>query len=1310
MCNNKRIFVSFFLVIAIVLQMLCFIPAFAVEGVSIFSAELKVKTIVTGLAANLPIEVSEGVTGDVVVKIFGLEKTVAGGYIKLTATEVPTVTETTDFPVTVTVNDITISLGSIRVIMMPENIWVMTADIVDEDIRVTFGAIPNLEKIEVRLNETAVSNTVEGSGNIVRITKKPENGNNIISVKGVRFPELFPSFSFTYMTQIEFKIPEPDGFELVNDNTAADIYVDEKDYPGILHAADNFTKDIALVTGVKAQLKSNTDGLSKVAVIAGAIGNSPVIDKLIEDEKLDVSAIKGKWESYVIDFIDNPVPGVSRGMVIAGSDMRGTVFGIYKLSETIGVSAWSFFSDSVPVHQDALILPAKTLIQGEPSVKYRGIFINSERSLERWMNQYAKVNGHTPPKYEDRGAYRLTHEFYVEVFDMILRQYGNYLWPAMWNNSFWADDPLNGQLASDYGIVIGTSHYEFMNCPDKEWIWSNLGNFLWINPNFPEPENWVYENKDAIVEKWTETMEETKHFETVVTMGMRGQSSNLAVVGTNEQNIDVLNEVIKEQRKIIEKVHGHTDIPQAVVINQEFDTLFWGNDATDPTSGWKASLADDITTILCGDNHGNVRSLPMELSRNRSGGYGMYYHFDYNGAPRSYRWVDTTPLEKIREQMTMAYDYGVQKIWIANVGDLKFNEQPIDYWFKLAYDIEKWGALDGPDSANKVFAKIQFGEELGEDIAEILFDYVFMNGIRKPEIVFGNTFSHTFFNEFENMHEKYTEIARKALQIKKEIPAEKMDAYYNLVLHPTLVSWNAWNLAYYLGKNQIYQGLGISAVNDYEQIVRASLAFDNFTYQYTYGDPRIMDETYAATVGTIKNWLGPIIGNNIIDANADGYYCVGDGKYYGYYPRRERTEPFDPVSDSSIYYLLMTGWNHLTSQKTFTNTGTTHNRLFTLNIPEESEMVVLPQAWLGTTLPNAKTGSIDLHQFTNYGDETRFIDIATTGSTAFDYTATANNDWIILSKAGGTVSTGNKVDRFYVTIDWAKVPAAGASGSISINGANAAVMVNVTAETFDTSLLPDKTFIETDGYISILSMNFARSVPATKNGIRYVWTELPNYGRELSSMKVMPNDPNAGYGNARIPGEDSPYLEYNVYIKTPGAIDIITQWAPTNGIDARQITTLDYAVSLGNETPQRVRTIWRNFLIGNIGNVPWADGVESATHTIITRNNGGACMSAHEVAEPGIYTIRIYMVNDGLTLQKILVGTNKLSRTTVAAGINYTDTMTGERFNSPVYTTPTILTGSRSSYQNAVAGTAATATTPGTLATYLGPPESPFVR
>ena len=1035
-------------------------------------------------------------------------------------------------------------------------------------------------------------------------------------------------------------------FILADSKEAAGLYVDtqkgSKAYKGIAHAAENLQGDIHAITGIEPAF-----GLAATSLIAGNIGESPIIDKLIADGRLDVSAIEGKWESYTTSVIDNPAANVNQAFVIAGSDMRGTIFGIYKVCETIGVSPWSFFADSKPARRDTLLLSSKTIVQGEPSVKYRGIFINDERSLERWMNQYAKDNKHTQTLNKNHGAYWLTHEFYVKVFDMILRQYGNYLWPAMWHNSFWMDDPLNGELASAYGIVIGTSHQEFMNCPDKEWVWSNLGDFQWIDSRYPQPENWVYKNKEAMIKKWTQTMTATKDFETIVNMGLRGLS-DVAIFpnGTKEQNILLLNDVIKEQRKIIQDVHKSTDIPQSVIIYKEVEAFYYGDDAANPNSGWKASIADDITVILCDDNFGNVRGLPMDINRNRSGGFGMYYHFDYNGSPRSYRWKDSTPLEKTREQMTMAYDYGVDRIWVVNAGDIKFNEAAIDYWFKLAHDIKTWGEPDGPEKARKDFAAKEFGEELADDIAEILSCYTQLNNVRKPDIVLNNTFSLTYFNEAESLLAKYINITTKALTIKKQIPQERKDAYYNLVLHPAIISCNAWELMINLAKNQACHDLGLTIVNDYANIAKECLQFDNFCMFYTYGAPGLSDEDY---------------------------YCVGNGKYYGYYPRREKEPPFDIVKDESIYYLATTEWNHRTTQFAFAETGNDWNRLYNV-IPEQTpQMVVLPQPWLDKKLPAAKTDSIALPAFTSYGNETRYIDIANTAETPFDYTITANDPWIILRENRGTV---DKIDRVYVSIDAKR---ANANGSITIAGANAKVTVNVSVEIFDTSALPHKTFVETDGYISILSTSYAKSIAAEKDGINYQWTQLLGYGREGASMKVMPTALNAGYGKGRTPGLDSPYLEYNVYIKTPGEIDIITQWAPTNGMDPRQLNVLQYGVSLGEDEPQIVNTLSQNYSVENSSDTMWADGVENAVHTMTLRSGESCCMSRHKTEKPGVYTLRIYMVNDGLTLQKILVGTENLERTTV-------DT-------APACTVPTILTGSLASIT-------------GTNAAYLGPPES----
>nr|AGS52817.1 hypothetical protein [uncultured bacterium contig00009] len=1116
-----------------------------------------------------------------------------------------------------------------------------------------------------------------------------------------------------------FSAPEKTEFELVADGVAADIYVDmdekEEGFIGVAHAAGNLAADVRKVTDVEAKLKRDPAGLGKFTVIAGVIGKSRLIDGLIKAGRLDVGAIEGKWESYVIDYIVKPAPGVDLGLVIAGSDKRGAVFGIYKISETIGVSPWGFFSDAVPIKKDKLVFQRERRVQGQPSVKYRGIFINDERSLHKWMDQYAAANNHTVPAYVTKGrpAYRFAHEFYVEVFDMILRSYGNYLWPAMWSNSFWRDDPLNGILAHEYGIVIGTTHQEFMNTPDKEWVWSDLGRFEWMNPNYPEPENWVYTNRDAMIKKWTEEMEHTKNFETVVNMGLRGLN-DVAIFprGTKAQNIALLNDVIKEQRRIIEKVHGNAAIPQSVIIYKEVESFYWGDDAADPKDGWKASIADDITVILCDDNHGNVRALPLEANRGRSGGFGIYYHFDYNGAPRSYRWMDATPAEKIREQMLMAYDYGADRIWVTNVGDLKFNEPAIDYWFKLAYDVEKWGALDGPARSHTEFAAIHFGGELAGEIGEIIGGYIHMNNIRKGEIVFANTFSFSYFNEAERMLARYKAIADRAIAVRKKIPAEKMDMFYGLVFHPTLISFNAWNTMINLGKNQVYGNLGLMEANKYGEIAAAGLLFDTFSMTYTWGDPGINDPGYSATVDTIKANLG----EDIVAATAapGDFYVAGKGKYYGFYVRRNLAPPHEIVA-GNIWYLGLTSWNHrennASGQFALTDSGASYNRRYEISAAESPVITVLPQAWAqSATVPYARAGSAaSLPAFTSYEDQKRYIDVGTSGSAEITYTVTPNEDWIVVDKTGGALGAAPKayMDRIYVTIDWSKLTETSTGGiTVRQGGADTAATVTVTAVVFDTSALRENTFVETpEGYISILSTSYAKSAPADKDGVSYEWLRLPDYGREFSSMKVAPSDPNAGYRNARAPGVNSPYLEYNIYVKTPGPLDIVTQWAPTNGMDARQLTTLQYAVQVDDGAISTVDTLGANFFVTNGGGIRWADGVESATRTVTARNNGPVCFNTLSNVEAGEHTIRIYMVNDGLVLQKILVGTSEITQRTTVAQATGAPTMGGSAVTFPAYTLPTILIGARDGTTANIAGAAGSVSS-ATLSSYFGPPES----
>jgi hypothetical protein len=512
---------------------------------------------------------------------------------------------------------------------------------------------------------------------------------------------------------------------LVN-GSAADLFVDGNDFAGVKHAVDNLKSDIDLVCGLSPNIKNTSDRLSTNAVIIGTIGKNSVIDDLISKGMIDVSKIKDKWESYIITFVENPVNGVYSSLVIVGSDKRGTIFGIYKISEIIGVSPWVYWADANPVKQKTLLIPSNTIFKGEPSIKYRGIFLNDEgTALATFVKQFGNVSTSSAPGFN--------HNFYTHVFDLILRLQGNYLWPAMWNNAFWVDDAQNPVLADEYGVVMGTSHQEFLASSDKEWTYANQGSWNFIS------------NRNNITTFWTKNIQQRKGFENVYTVGLRGQGdSKILPNGTTQENINILHEAIDLQREILTQVNSDIKkVPQILAIYKEVEEFYY--------AGLDKLLPDDIILVLCEDNHGNLRSLPTSANRNRSGGFGIYYHFQYHGRPRGYRWINCAPLEKTREQMMMAYDYGVKELWVVNVGDLKPYEVAIDYWFHLANDVKTYGVPDGPAQFYKEFAEREFGSEVAEEVADILHSYLQLNNMRKPEIVSFNTFNTAKYNDIYDL-------------------------------------------------------------------------------------------------------------------------------------------------------------------------------------------------------------------------------------------------------------------------------------------------------------------------------------------------------------------------------------------------------------------------------------------------------------------------------------------------------------------------------------------------------------------------------
>ncbi len=581
---------------------------------------------------------------------------------------------------------------------------------------------------------------------------------------------------------------QPGSFRIVQNGAASSLYVAANDYAGVMRAAGDLQGDIASVTGVTPAMVRDPKQLRGSVIIIGTIGKSPIIDALVRNRRINVSSIAGKWESFLIQVVPDPLPGIATGLIIAGSDKRGTIYGIYDLSEQIGVSPWHWWADVPVQHKDALFVKPGSYAQGPPAVKYRGIFLNDEApSLSGWVHE----------KY---GNYN--HQFYTKVFELLLRLKANYLWPAMWNNAFNEDDPLNPKLADEYGIVMGTSHHEPMLRAQQEWKRHGSG-------------PWDYSTNAATLNQfWTEGIERNKDYESIVTLGMRGDGD---LPMSEDANIALLEKIVTDQRAIIAS-HMNKDVaavPQVWALYKEVQEYY--------EKGMR--VPDDVTLLWCDDNWGNLRRLPTPEELKRSGGAGIYYHFDYVGDPRSYKWLNTVPITKVREQMNLAYEYGADRIWIVNVGDLKPMEFPIEFFLTFAWDPHRW-PKEAVTEYTRLWAQREFGPEHATEIAHIVSQYTKLNGRRKPELIDPDTFSQVNYQEADRVQAEWQSLVDEAEKIYAALSPNMRDAFYQLVLYPTKASALVNELYITAGKNRLYAMQGRASTNDLAERVRTLFQAD----------------------------------------------------------------------------------------------------------------------------------------------------------------------------------------------------------------------------------------------------------------------------------------------------------------------------------------------------------------------------------------------------------------------------------------------------------------------------------------------------
>lgn len=698
---------------------------------------------------------------------------------------------------------------------------------------------------------------------------------------------------------------------LVHEGVAADLWLDANESAAVLRAAQDLQADIERVSGVEPALHTESSAVQgNVVLVAGTIGRSGLIEQLLRRRKLDLDDISGKWEAFVIQSVSRPWPGVEQAIVVAGSDKRGTVFGLYEISQQIGVSPWYWWAD-VPVqkHPSLFVRTGRYPSLG-PAVKYRGIFLNDEApALQNWAEE--KFGG-------------LNHEFYGHLFELMLRLRANYLWPAMWGNALIDDDPRSAPLADEYGIVLGTSHHEPMMRAHVEW--ARYGNGPWD----------YSQNERTLREFWRSGVERVRNNEKIVTIGMRGDGDEAM---SEETNVSLLTRIVNDQRTILAEVLDKepAQIPQVWALYKEVQEYYERG----------MQVPDDVTLLWCDDNWGNIRRLPTPAERNRTGGAGIYYHFDYVGGPRNYKWLNTVPITKIWEQMRLAHAYDANRIWIVNVGDLKPMEFPIEFFLTMAWDPARFSA-DTLQTYSTSWAAREFGERHAVAIAELVNGYTRLNGRRKPEMLMPDTLSLVNYREADRVLALWRGLTEQADKIYSDLPDEYRSAFFQMVGYPVKASAGIQSLYVAAGRNHLYAGQGRVSANEEARNVRSLFAADA--------------------------------------ALAQKYHELGDGKWN------------HMMSQIKLGYIT---WQQPNAE---VMPAVSEIR------PVEKPSMALSIEGSTVSWPSYNARPAQLPPLDSIARGTRWIDIFNRGKSPFAFTVKADHPWVTVSRQSGSVNDAERIE------------------------------------------------------------------------------------------------------------------------------------------------------------------------------------------------------------------------------------------------------------------------------------------------------------
>ncbi len=883
-----------------------------------------------------------------------------------------------------------------------------------------------------------------------------------------------------------------------------------------------------------------------------------------------------------------------RALVIAGSDQRGTIFGAYDVSKEIGVSPWHFWDDVEPRHVDELFVLPGRHTQGTPKVKYRGFFINDENpATGTWAPEFLG------PGHAEGFPSGLNSEYYEKVFEAMLRLKANYLWPAVWGRAFAEDDPENHATAKRYGIVMGTSHEAPMMRGIEEWNRHAKPAKRDAQGTITEPGSdpyggtgeWSFRrNRDAIIAYWREGAQRMKDqgFEGVVTLGMRGNGD---VALPDGEGIELMQEIIDTQLRILDEVFGKEAAARLPKVNTLYKEVqrYWDK-------GLRAR--DDVTIVFADDNWGNMRKLPDPSLPARSGGYGLYYHFDYVGGGRNYKWVDTINLANTWEQLHLSYAYGVDRLWMVNVGDLKNEEMPTQFFLDYAWDPSAL-PLHKIDDWERGYAAQNFGGEHAADIAEVLHDYGVLQARRKPELLNrrimvdrtkdlstdptavvyddqASPFSLTNYRELQRVTREWQRLAAEAERLRGLVRGDQQDAYYQLVLYQVAATANLYELRLAQFTNLLYARQGRAATNAMADETEARFAEDQAMSAYYNNE---------LAGGKWKGWqTQPKIG-------------YGDVERYGPsapWQQPETTNPYGVLPDALYPHLKR------------------------IDVPAAADMGVAvegsEQWW-----PHAEQPArLRLSRWSSL--PVPYLEVFNRGQADFTYSVTSGEPWLTVDRASGTVDDQS---RLTVRADWTRAPKGRTEVPVTITGSEGTtVVVTVVVEHPDLTRARLHGFVEADGYVSMEAAHRSRAV----NSRGVWWQRIPDIGRTGDGMTPFPVT-----AKSRTPGGNSPRLEYDMTLHTEGPVTVYAYLSPRNNVLPTE--GLRYAVSIDGAAPQIVNVTTWSGANDTTMNKQWERN---------TSDNANVSWTTHQITGKGRHTLKFWMVDPTVVVQKLVVDTGGL--------------------------------------------------------------------